>query len=406
MRRLKTTQIIGVALILAGIAANKRTLAPLALDGEIGPGYEMLILLLFQLPLVLAGIMFATRPRFSSWPAASNWIFLFASATYSVALAEATIRVFPNTWMFEPRPRAYVGEFQNRQSDHFVADPATGWRMRPNTEFRGRTDGRFSVYRANEEGFRSAWGFSSSERRPKIALVGDSFAFGFGVEIEETFGSLLQSQLGNTVTVWNYAMPGFGLDQMWMSVRHQALPVNPVLVVVAFIDEDLTRTLTAYRTKEGFNKPTFELQNATLRPQTTHDRPNPLIRFFEKYFSLWRGLQIGAEELGYRYRFGDWWLRNEAIFKAIIAECREAGVPVLFVRLPMKQWREFPNVHETMKTERADILDLGNPHARPSYDVHFRTDNHMNEAGHLFVATALRNWIRDRVDMLAIPTSR
>ena len=78
------------------------------------------------------------------------------------------------------------------------------------------------------------------------------------------------------------AMPGFGLDQMWMSVRHQALPLKPRLVIVAFIDEDLDRSLTAYRQWEGFNKPTFELEGGILRPQNAHDRPTGLIRYLER----------------------------------------------------------------------------------------------------------------------------
>ena len=60
-------------------------------------------------------------------------------------------------------------------------------------------------------------------------------------------------------------MPGFGLDQMWMSVRHQALPMNPTLIIMGFIDQDLDRSLTAYRHGEGFNKPTFEMDGKVLR---------------------------------------------------------------------------------------------------------------------------------------------
>jgi hypothetical protein len=217
------------------------------------------------------------------------------------------------------------------------------------------------------------------------------------VDVEDTFGSLLQKRLGESVAVWNYAMPVFGLDQMWMSIRHQALPMNPVLVVVAFIDSDLDRSLTAYRREEGFNKPTFELQNGTLRPQTIQDRPGALSRLFENHSSILRALQIWSWNLGYNHRFGDWWQRNEAIFKAIMSECREAGVPVLFVRLPLKNWREFPSLHELMKTEGSDLVDLGDPAERSGYDVHFHTDGHINQAGHSFVAAALHEAIENSI---------
>ena len=101
--------------------------------------------------------------------------------------------------------------------------------------------------------------------------------------------------------------------------------------------------------------------------------------------------------MGHRIPFGDWWLRNEAIFKAIIGDCRSTGVSILFVRLPMKTWKEFPNLHRLMEREKANLLDLGSPKARPSYDVHFRFDGHINRAGHQFVANELLPWIRKNI---------
>jgi hypothetical protein len=53
----------------------------------------------------------------------------------------------------------------------------------------------------------------------------------------------------------NMGIPGFGLDQIWLTVRTQALPLHPRLVAVAFISADLTRSQEAYRPIEGSNKP-------------------------------------------------------------------------------------------------------------------------------------------------------
>jgi hypothetical protein len=102
-------------------------------------------------------------------------------------------------------------------------------------------------------------------------------------------------------------------------------------------------------------------------------------------------------ELGHSVPFGDWWLRNEAIFKAVIDDCRRSGVPILFLRLPLKTWGEFPNLHRLLESEEANLLDLGSPKARPPYEIHFGKDGHINETGHQFVANELLHWISKNV---------
>jgi lysophospholipase L1-like esterase len=100
--------------------------------------------------------------------------------------------------------------------------------------------------------------------------------------------------------------------------------------------------------------------------------------------------------MGFILPIGDWWSRNEAIFKAILEDCRSSGVPVLLVRLPSRNWREFPNLQRLVVSDGADWLDLGSPGMRPSYGVHFLDDGHMNRAGHAFVAEKVSAWISER----------
>ena len=110
---------------------------------------------------------------------------------------------------------------------------------------------RTHSHQANRQGFRSPHDFDAVHTRPVIALVGDSFSFGSGVEYDDTFGALLDDQLAEGV-VLNFAMPGYGIDQMWMTIRHEVIPRRPDFAVVAFVDEDFARGLTAFRPREGF----------------------------------------------------------------------------------------------------------------------------------------------------------
>ena len=137
-------------------------------------------------------------------------------------------------------------------------------------------DGASTVYHASTEGFRIAdvSGDHSAVQPGRIALVGDSFTFGVGVEYVRTFAGRLAASLPAT-EVDNYSMIGFGLDQMWMTLRSFALPRRSGLVIVAFIDDDFDRSLTAYRNFEGMNKPKFILDADQLRRATRDDRPGP-----------------------------------------------------------------------------------------------------------------------------------
>lgn len=393
MKLLRTTRLVGFLLILIGVVVNKWTLNPLAGDGEVSSRTGLLFLFAFQLPAILAGSVILIKSASRAFPSWLSLALLITSITFSIAVTELALSRFYN-----PALRAFVGEFKNRASKNFVTDPLTGWRMRPNiTEFLSNISIRHGYrvnYRSNEQGFRSEMDFTRATSTKRIVLVGDSFTFGTAVELEKTFGGLLNVQLGDDVAVYNLAMPGFGLDQIWMSVRHQALPMKPTLIIMAFIDEDLDRSLTAYRHYEGFNKPTFELDGQVLRPQEVYDKPNGVIRFLEGNSAIWTALKSLSRVVGHSVPFGDWWLRNEAIFKAVISDCRSSGVSILFVRLPLKTWGEFPNLRRLMESEEANFLDLGSPKARPSYDVHFRNDGHINKTGHQFVANELLYWIR------------
>ncbi len=289
--------------------------------------------------------------------------------------------------LLRPLPRTYVGEYATRPSANFVVDPVTGWRMRPRHQFWGSV-------RSNEQGFRANSDFDPSGTRKKIVLTGDSFTFGFGVDYDKTYAAIVESHLSNTV-VYNLGMPGFGLDQIWQSVRNQALPIKPDLTVVAFISPDFTRSEEAYRNVEGFNKPTFVLHQGRLVPQTPEDRPNLLVSFLQHHSSLWRVGRLAARSVAHQIPVGEWWSLNEAILDAIRTDCRQAGVPVVFVYIPTREWKRFPSLRSYMHRVGADFVDLTDGPNPISPDMYFPVrDGHLNEAGHRYVATTLMTWIQ------------
>jgi len=190
-------------------------------------------------------------------------------------------------------------------------------------------------------------------------------------------------------------IPGFGLDQIWLTVRTQALPLHPRLVVVTFISGDLTRSEEAYDSVSGLNKPAFKLSESRLVPETAEDRPSFFVRFLQHHSSLWRVVRLADRTLAHRYPHGEWWYLNAAILDAIRDDCRKAEVPVLFVYIPTRGWISFPTLDAYMVRNQANFIDMSQGEFALAPDMYIPGDGHLNDKGHRRVADAVIRWLQD-----------
>lgn len=325
-----------------------------------------------------------------------------SSIVLTVLACEAALALLG---LYPPAPRTYPGEQPDQHRAHFVADAELGWRMRPGSSFEWDVDGFRARYFADGEGFRTGPpGEPAPERPRRIVLVGDSFLWGFGVPYEATCGQLLESSLPST-TVDNRAMVGFGLDQIWRALRHQALPRAPDLVIAGLFIDDFNRSFDAFRPTEGFNKPTFRLAGDTLVRATAGDRPGGTVRFLERRSRLFTALRRADRRLGRTHGAGEWWSRNEAILDAMRRDAREASIPLLFVHIPYHEEIPFPALAAYMEERGARFLDLPPWTAEQQQRLFFPEDVHLNAAGHAHLAKALELWIRDQRPALTPPSS-
>ena len=114
---------------------------------------------------------------------------------------------------------------------------------------------------------------------------------------EDSFGGLIEAALPGYV-VHNLAMPGYGVDQMWMTLRHRGLGLRPQLVIVGLCDADFKRSQAAYRMYEGFNKPTFKLENGRLVPKTPEAQALHYIDNLDAKMEMFERGYLVAKELG------------------------------------------------------------------------------------------------------------
>ena len=345
---------------------------------------------------------------------ATNLALLLAVVVGMLAAAEAVLY-----WvdLDRPDPPLYPGDKLAAQG--IQADPFIGWKMPPDTAVRVSGGAEYDViYHSDSMGFRRAASGGRPAARHRLLFLGDSFTFGAGVEDEQTFPRGIENDRADTRS-YNLGMTGFGLDQMWRTLHHYGLRLSPSVVVLEFIDDDLHRSITAYRKRETraedgndwWQKPTYRLEGDTLVPETESDRPGALTRMVDRHSRLLEMWRRDLWRLGLVYGKGPYWALNEAIFRAIRDECRDAGAHLLVVRIPSKgQWKPAPAIGSAMMRDGIDYLDLATVLPPQPLQYYFHEDPHLNAQGHEWVAReieralAARGWEQPiRGDAVANP---
>jgi hypothetical protein len=326
-----------------------------------------------------------------------EWIFVSASLLVSLAVAEGVLRFFPS---FQPQPEVHAGGAESKPHEYLVPDADLGWTLIPNHEFIHETDEFKVVYRSNALGFRDERAAAPAPGERRVAIIGDSFSFGYGVAFEETFGARIDASLAGAA-VQNFALPGYGIDQMWLTERKHVLALRPALLIVAFISDDFSRSLTSHRYLMHLNKPAFELDGGALRMQSPERRPPAWRAYLANHSYLWAGVRHLVRLAGHHYPVGRWWDLNRALLDRIRADAEAAEARVLFVYLFTRKPRPFPGLARYMRATSADFVDLGSPPRM----LTFPGDGHPNAEGHRYIADGILEWIRREMPELAAPAA-
>jgi hypothetical protein len=124
-------------------------------------------------------------------------------------------------------------------------DPLLGWVPIPGATGRHAIEGSFDVtYELDEKGRKTISQNPDAERT--IHFFGDSFTFGYGVGNEDTSLNLVAEWLGKRANVANWAVMGYGLEQMLLRLRDVQGEIHPGDVVVfSPLAHDLWRNLIA-----------------------------------------------------------------------------------------------------------------------------------------------------------------
>ena len=157
-------------------------------------------------------------------------VLIAAGLAVGLGIAEALVR------LFAPHSRDHVVP-----AGMFAIDSALGWRLSPGAVARHRTRYFDVEYRINPSGFRDrARAAAKGDSVSRLLVFGDSQVFGWGVNVDERFSSVLEKRMPS-VEAWNMAVPGYGFDQQILAYESMGSDIAADAVVFYASSATLSR---------------------------------------------------------------------------------------------------------------------------------------------------------------------
>lgn len=262
-------------------------------------------------------------------------------------------------------------------------DPELGWVYRPHARARHRTREFDVTIEINSRGFRGPeWG-EKRDGRPRVLVLGDSYAFGWGVEQVESFSSRLQT-LAPEWEILNAAVSGYGTDQRYLLLLRLLPVVQPDLVIDVHCSNDGPECSS--RAVYGKPKPYFVRGSANLELRGVPVREPS---WLERSSLFYRAIAKELEERRSSDRIPDvergWGLVCD-LYREMAK--RLDGVPLVIVS------DEARLGHLAAAEKTLHHVDLRPVLRSQPERLTFRVDGHWTPAAHARVATELSRALR------------
>ena len=233
-----------------------------------------------------------------------HFIYPFVSLILGIVLAECLFRlifVITDTSIAPYRNFSF-----NRFPKIYVSDPHIGYRMKPLTSGPVLTSDFAIQYDINSLGHRDEpFNIYKSSKQPVALFLGDSQTFGEGVPIGNRFSDLVRNAFPNSL-IQNSGVPGYGLHQMVQYYEHYGQALNPCVVFLCLIEEDIRRAWRA------------NVLNDTTPIQVTTAHSRPIDRLYHGYYARRFGTKLhNALTASWLYSFASVKIRIAVVSKSI-----------------------------------------------------------------------------------------
>ncbi len=284
--------------------------------------------------------------------------------------------------------------------------------------------GKYAI-QTNAMGFRGTREYDKKNNPNviKIIVLGDSYAFGWGVQNDETFAVKLEHQYRNLEMI-NLGVVGYGIDQMYLCYKELGREFHADYVIISVFPEDFWRATRAF-SETGHGKPYFTLssegvlklnnvpvkgaedlqynQFPDLIEQNAFEKimnHSVIYRLAKKVFIKY-GKNLGAVDPNTT----DEWRLGKAILHELIQEIRKSGAQPIIIIIPPVRWLHDSQIESIQKSlwhlrdqENVEIFDLttyfqkslGNKNLT---DFYIQDDWHWTKNGHEVVAAVLNDYL-------------
>lgn len=142
-----------------------------------------------------------------------------------------------------------------------ILDPEKIFNLRPEISSILKREEFVTHVQINSQGLRdNEYPLKKANNTVRIAFVGESFIFGFGIEINETVAKILEYKLNSrsknkNYEAINFGVPAYGTEQEYILIKNDIIKYEPDIIILAFSPYDL---------KENIKFNLFGLKNNTL----------------------------------------------------------------------------------------------------------------------------------------------
>jgi lysophospholipase L1-like esterase len=318
------------------------------------------------------------------------------AALFAFLLVELVLRVVPV-------PFVYMSMRNVVQRDCTRPHPVMQYVNRENYRGMFRNREFRTTVRINAKGLRGPeFPYERPPGRERLLLLGDSFAFGWGVEEEEDVAGALQRRLP-AAEVINGACSGWNTLQELQFLRLEGLRYHPAVVLLFFCENDPGGNEARYKFVDG------RLWDAD-EPET---RSADVRRWLIRHSAAWNLLRYGWNRARGRIdgegeppeqRPGLWHAEEEYL-RQMVSLCADDGARFAVVYVPNKGTATAPAagiwlapLKEFCARQAVPLLDLTGPLAEAGRrePVYFRIDDHWSPAGHRVAAEAAARLLQER----------
>ena len=288
-----------------------------------------------------------------------------------------------------------------------LADPRPSGYAPVNTRRRGMAPTNSRGYRDHERALRKAPGVK------RLLSLGDSFAWGAGIEFDDTYGQRLERQLPRrrheAWEVVQLALPGMNTVDEASQLYEEGLAYGPDLVVVGYVLNDSEDSEAA------------EARRAREWAEEKREKRKPHFLDHSALFKLVGSRLFATVEnrrrtSGYRSMYrsdAPGWVAGQKALKLMGSLCTQKGIPFVVVIFPlfanpMGADYPFAEIHATVaqaaSAAGAKVVDLRPAYAGLRWDllvVDGAADEHPNEIAHRIAADVVLKALDDVIPWTA-----